>query len=62
MTEDVDLSRAGPHPVPAGGCTVHTGRTLHYTGPNNTHRHLSTLVLVIIIKIIISLIFIERPG
>jgi ectoine hydroxylase-related dioxygenase (phytanoyl-CoA dioxygenase family) len=24
-------------PLPAGGATVHSGRTLHYTGPNHTH-------------------------
>ena len=38
MTEDVDTSRAESHPVGAGGCTVHTGRTLHYTGPNTTDK------------------------
>ena len=25
-----------PQPLKAGGCTIHTGRTLHYTGPNVT--------------------------
>ena len=39
MTDDIDISRGRPHPVRAGGCTVHTGRTLHYTGGNTTDRH-----------------------
>ena len=25
-----------PQPLKRGGCTVHTGRTLHYTGGNRT--------------------------
>jgi hypothetical protein len=29
-----DESAATPCPLPAGGCTIHTGRTLHYAGPN----------------------------
>jgi len=24
-------------PLPAGGCTIHDGRTLHYAGPNHSH-------------------------
>jgi len=24
-------------PLPAGGCTIHDGRTLHYAGPNKSH-------------------------
>ena len=38
MTDDIDISRGRPHPVRAGGCTVHTGRTLHYTAGNTTDR------------------------
>ena len=30
------LERAVPAPVPAGGCTVHLNRTLHYAGPNTS--------------------------
>ena len=29
-----DLSRAVACPLPAGGCTIHGTRVLHYTGPN----------------------------
>ena len=36
MTDDVDPDLATACPVPAGGCTVHTGRTLHFTGGNTT--------------------------
>lgn len=31
-----DATKAVPCPIPAGGCTIHAGRTLHYAGPNNT--------------------------
>jgi ectoine hydroxylase-related dioxygenase (phytanoyl-CoA dioxygenase family) len=30
-----DVSKPAVCPLPAGGCTIHSGRTLHYTGPNN---------------------------
>jgi ectoine hydroxylase-related dioxygenase (phytanoyl-CoA dioxygenase family) len=30
----IDQDRAVACPVPAGGCTIHTGRTLHYAGAN----------------------------
>jgi hypothetical protein len=30
-----DLRDAVSCPLPAGGCTIHTGRTLHGTGPNH---------------------------
>ncbi|HUB48695.1 MAG TPA: phytanoyl-CoA dioxygenase family protein [Acetobacteraceae bacterium] len=29
-----DPAMAVPCPLPAGGCTIHTGRTLHYAGSN----------------------------
>lgn len=32
----VDLSRATPVPVPAGGATMHSYGTPHYTGPNRS--------------------------
>jgi ectoine hydroxylase-related dioxygenase (phytanoyl-CoA dioxygenase family) len=31
-----DASKAVPCPLPPGGCTIHSGRTLHYAGPNTT--------------------------
>jgi ectoine hydroxylase-related dioxygenase (phytanoyl-CoA dioxygenase family) len=31
-----DASEAVPCPLPPGGCTIHSGRTLHYAGPNTT--------------------------
>jgi len=31
-----DLRDAVSCPLPAGGCTIHTGRTLHATGPNHS--------------------------
>ena len=36
MTDDCDPEEGAPYPVLAGGCTAHTGRTLHYTGGNYT--------------------------
>lgn len=33
---EVDLSKAVPCPIPAGGVTLHPGRTLHYAGANNS--------------------------
>ena len=32
-------------PLPPGGATVHTGRTLHYTGPNNTSQPRRALIM-----------------
>lgn len=29
-----DAEAAVPCPLPAGGCTIHSGRTLHFAGPN----------------------------
>lgn len=29
-----DVTRAVSYPLPAGGATIHTSRTLHYAGPN----------------------------
>lgn len=31
---EFDASKAIECPLPAGGCTIHTSRTLHYAGPN----------------------------
>ena len=30
------LDKAVPAPIPAGGCTIHLNRTLHYAGPNTS--------------------------
>lgn len=39
MTTDLTADDVGePCPVQQGGCTVHTGRTLHYTGGNGTNQ------------------------
>lgn len=35
-TSEADRNLAVPCPVPAGGCTIHHCRTLHYAGPNRT--------------------------
>ena len=35
-TDDVNDSQAVACPLPAGGCTIHHCRTLHYAGPNLT--------------------------
>lgn len=32
--EGFDVDTAVPCPLPAGGCTIHGGRTLHFAGPN----------------------------
>ena len=34
--DSADVSDAVPCPIPAGGCTIHTNRTLHYAGPNRS--------------------------
>jgi len=36
--EEVTSNDGQACPVASGGCTVHTGRTLHYTGVNRTER------------------------
>jgi len=38
VIDDVDLARAVPVPLRAGGATFHTQRTMHHTGPNLTDR------------------------
>lgn len=38
VDEPVDLSGAVPCPIPAGGATFHTCRTLHYTAANTSER------------------------
>lgn len=39
LAPEVDGTGGVPVPVPAGGATFHHSRTLHYAGPNRTHRH-----------------------
>jgi ectoine hydroxylase-related dioxygenase (phytanoyl-CoA dioxygenase family) len=34
--DGADSSAAVACPIPAGGCTIHHSRTLHYTGPNRS--------------------------
>lgn len=41
-----DKADAVPCPLPAGGCTVHTSRTLHYAGPNLANEHRVCYVLI----------------
>ena len=36
MTDDCSNEEGIPQPLNAGGCTIHTGRTLHYTSGNET--------------------------
>jgi hypothetical protein len=36
MTDNVDATFAVSCPIPAGGCTIHQPKTLHFTGPNQT--------------------------
>lgn len=40
-----DVSRAVACPIPAGGCTVHLSRTLHYAGPNRTDHPRRALII-----------------
>jgi ectoine hydroxylase-related dioxygenase (phytanoyl-CoA dioxygenase family) len=45
MTDDVDPSKAIACPLPAGGVTIHTPKTLHYTGPNSLNKPRRTWIL-----------------
>ncbi len=44
-TDGVDGSKAAVCPVPAGGCTIHHAKTLHYTAPNATDHPRRALIL-----------------
>lgn len=44
--EGFDVDTAVPCPVPAGGCTIHTGRTLHFAGPNRSDAPRYAYVLI----------------
>lgn len=39
------VDRPVPCPIPAGGCTIHGGYTLHYAGPNRTNQPRRALIL-----------------
>jgi hypothetical protein len=41
-----DPSAAVPCPLPAGGCVIHTQRTLHYAGPNTSDQPRLAYVLI----------------
>jgi len=45
LTAELDLSGAVACPIPAGGCTIHHCRTLHYTGPNRSDSPRRALIL-----------------
>jgi ectoine hydroxylase-related dioxygenase (phytanoyl-CoA dioxygenase family) len=36
MLQNPDPATAVPCPIPAGGCTIHHNRTMHYAGPNRS--------------------------
>lgn len=42
---EVDYSKAVVCPLPAGGCTLHLSRTLHYTGPNHSEMPRRALIM-----------------
>lgn len=44
-TDGVDASKAVACPIPAGGCTIHMPKTLHYTAPNDTDEPRRTYIL-----------------
>ncbi len=43
--DDADTSAAAACPLPAGGCTIHHNRTLHYAGPNRSDIPRRALIL-----------------
>ena len=47
VTDDVDPSQAVACPIPVGGATIHTCRTLHYAGPNTTDQPRRAYILVL---------------
>lgn len=44
-TDEVDPRLAVAGPIPAGGCTIHSPKTLHYTAPNDTDVPRRTFIL-----------------
>src|SRR5437870_4662749 len=47
VTDEVDASQAVACPIPAGGATFHTCRTMHYAGPNKTDHPRRAYILVL---------------
>jgi hypothetical protein len=45
LADDQPVSSSVACPLPAGGATVHSGRTLHYTGPNFTDEPRRALIM-----------------
>ena len=45
MTDDCDPTEGAPRPISAGRCTVHTGRTLHFTGGNSTKARRAYIII-----------------
>ncbi len=43
--DEADTSDAVACPIPAGGCTIHLNRTLHYAGPNTSEIHRRAYIL-----------------
>jgi ectoine hydroxylase-related dioxygenase (phytanoyl-CoA dioxygenase family) len=48
--EGADVSTAVACPIPAGGCTIHSNRTLHYAGPNRSDQPRRAYILSMGIK------------
>lgn len=47
LTDDVEPESARvPCPVPAGGCTIHGPKTMHYTGPNQSDQPRRAWILI----------------
>ena len=44
--DEVDKVSAASCPIPAGGCTIHSSRTLHYAGPNRSDAPRRAYILV----------------
>jgi ectoine hydroxylase-related dioxygenase (phytanoyl-CoA dioxygenase family) len=47
VTDEVDASLAVPCPIPVGGATIHTCRTMHYAGTNTTDQPRRAYILVL---------------
>jgi ectoine hydroxylase-related dioxygenase (phytanoyl-CoA dioxygenase family) len=43
---DLSTATAVACPIPAGGATIHHGRTLHYTGPNHSDQPRRAYILM----------------
>jgi ectoine hydroxylase-related dioxygenase (phytanoyl-CoA dioxygenase family) len=45
VVDETPGEAAVPCPIPAGGATIHSGRTLHYAGPNGTDEPRRALIM-----------------